>query len=161
MRSAEMVRRRLQKSRVIVRWVAPPKFVKFGAPSWATRVATRQRATGSTMWQARFATPRAGEPHLRPFLLGSAVCDTEHPAVLALSLELVGRCTSVAEARRLPHAASAPILLAMATLTTRRADYNVLRLRLRLYLLWLHLLPGGRERAGVGARAHRVHAAGQ
>ena len=50
------------------------------------------------MWQARFATPRAGELHLRPFLLGSTVCDCDHPAVAALSLELVGRCTSVAEA---------------------------------------------------------------
>ena len=50
------------------------------------------------MWQARFATPRASELHLRPFLLGSAVCDCDNPAVVALSLELVGRCTSVAEA---------------------------------------------------------------
>ena len=55
-------------------------------------------ATGSNMWQARFATPRASELHLRPFLLGSTVCDCDNPAVVALSLELVGRCTSVAEA---------------------------------------------------------------
>ena len=50
------------------------------------------------MWHARFATPRAGELHLRPFLLGSAVCDCDHPAVIALSRELVGRCSSVTEA---------------------------------------------------------------
>jgi transglutaminase-like putative cysteine protease len=56
------------------------------------------RASARTMWLARFATPRAGELHLRPFLLSSAVCDCDHPAVVALSLELVGRCTSVAEA---------------------------------------------------------------
>jgi len=50
------------------------------------------------MWQPSFATPRAGELHLRLFLLGSAVCDCDHPAVVALSRALVGRCSSVAEA---------------------------------------------------------------
>ena len=69
-----------------------------GAPSVPLGGVAARCATGSNMWQARFATPRASELHLRPFLLGSTVCDCDNPAVVALSLELVGRCTSVAEA---------------------------------------------------------------
>ena len=76
---------------------APPRNHTDRALSWR-RGRTRATCRYVPMWQARFATPRAGELHLRPFLLGSTVCDCDHPAVAALSLELVGRCTSVAEA---------------------------------------------------------------
>ena len=79
--------------------------------------------------------------------------------VLHLRLYYLLRLYLAYQARRL-QCASPVSIRATATLTTRRANDNVLRLRPRLYLLWLHLLPGGRERAGVGARAHRVHAAG-
>ena len=36
-----------------------------------------------------FGTPRAGEPHLAPFLLPTAVCDSGHPSIVALSRRLV------------------------------------------------------------------------
>ena len=47
-------------------------------------------------WQ--FGTPRAGELHLRPFMLPSTSCDADHPSVVELSQELTAEADSVAAA---------------------------------------------------------------
>ena len=48
--------------------------------------------------RAAFGTPRCGEPHLPPFLLPTAVCDSTHPAVIERSKRLIPSGCSAARA---------------------------------------------------------------
>lgn len=45
--------------------------------------------------RAALGTPRTQEPHLPPFLLPTAACDSDHPAIIALSRRLIPpRCSA-------------------------------------------------------------------
>ena len=55
-------------------------------------------ASSGSMARWHFGTPRAGELHLRPFLLPSPCCDADHPSVAQLSRELTAEADSVAAA---------------------------------------------------------------
>ena len=48
--------------------------------------------------RAAFGTPRCGDPHLPPFLLPTALCDSTNPAIIALSKHLIPAGCSAARA---------------------------------------------------------------